>query len=328
MDEPVVLVKDLTKLYRLGTWPRPGHKVVRAVDGVSFEVAAGEAVGFIGPNGAGKSTTIKMLTGILFPTAGTVRVLGLVPWRQRSLLSRRIGCVFGQRSQLWYHLPPVETFRVLRSLYDIPRADFERRLKLLREAFQLEALLGTPVRKLSLGERMRCEITASLLHQPAILFLDEPTLGLDIVAKKTIRDLLREANKRDGVTLFLASHDTSDIERLCDRVLLINQGRVLFDGSLDRLFRDYVTRRVVDVHLEEPWEGDNLAGSAVQRKSAYHLRLEIGPGREALASLLAELAKRCRVRDVAVSDPPLEDVIYGLYRRPPEEGGAGGGERP
>lgn len=214
---------------------RPQTEAVVAVDDLSFSIAAGERVAFIGPNGAGKSTTLKVLAGILRPDAGEVRVLGFVPSDDRRRLAFHIGTVFGQRSQLWYQLPPRDTFELLGRVYEIDRPQHRRRIEMLTALFELDALVDTPVRHLSLGERMRCEIVASLLHSPRLLFLDEPTIGLDVSAKATIRDLLRTESERERVTLLLTSHDTGDIERVCTRVIVINHGRLLWDGPVTAL---------------------------------------------------------------------------------------------
>jgi len=211
---------------------RRNAKTVVAVEGISLTVPAGQSVAFIGPNGAGKSTTIKMLTGILKPSSGTASVLGLDPWKHRSKLVRQIGAVFGQRSQLWLHLPPSDSFDLLAEIYGIPKNDYRKRKALLVERFDLGRFLSTPVRKLSLGERMRAEIAASLLHRPQLLLLDEPTIGVDVIARQNLRDLVCEWNREEGVTVFLTSHDTGDIESVADRVIVINHGRVVLDDSL------------------------------------------------------------------------------------------------
>ena len=214
----------------------PRTRDVVAVDDISFEIAPGERVAFVGPNGAGKSTTIKVLSGILHPSAGEVRVLGLVPWRQRHELCFRIGTVFGQRTQLWYHLPASDSYDLLARVYDLDDATYRRRRDAYVEVFGIGPLLAKPVRQLSLGERMRCEIVASLLHAPEVLFLDEPTIGLDVTAKATIRNLIREQSEREGSTLLFTSHDTGDMESVCDRVIVIHRGAIsAYSASLNSL---------------------------------------------------------------------------------------------
>ena len=230
----------------------PRTERVMAVDGVSLRIEPGERVAFIGPNGAGKSTTLKILAGILYPDSGRVTVDGLVPWRDRRKLGFRVGTVFGQRSQLWYQLPARATFELLAHVYELPQAVRRARLDALVHAFALEPLLDRPVRQLSLGERMRCEVAASLLHAPRVLFLDEPTIGLDVTAKATIRELLQHRADVEGTTLLLTSHDTGDIEEVCDRVIIINHGRILLDTSIDELKRRYLRTRQVTIVDEPP----------------------------------------------------------------------------
>jgi ABC-2 type transport system ATP-binding protein len=291
---------------------------VEAVRGVSFDVRRGESVAFIGPNGAGKSTTIKMLTGILHPTSGEAEVLGFVPWRDRKRLVARLGCVFGQRSQLWYHLPVAETFTLLASVYDVAPARARERLAELTALFELGELLDQPVRKLSLGQRMRCELAAALLHRPDAIFLDEPTIGLDVVARERIRELLVRLNEHEGVTVFLTSHDTGDIEHVCDRVLLINDGRVLVDTSLERLKREHLREKLVEAVLEHP-AGDvvfDFAGAVSlpsEPHDSHRLRLRVDSSLTPIDVVVSEIVRRTRVRDLTVSDPSLDRVIATLY---------------
>lgn len=236
--KPAVEVDNLRKVYevnrRRGLFSRVKSHVV-SVDSVSFAVPEGQALAFVGPNGAGKSTTIRMLTGILTPTEGHARVLGFVPWKERSRMAFHIGAVFGQRSQLWYHLPPGDTFDLLARIYNLAPADYRRRRNELVERFELGSLIDVPVRKLSLGQRMRAEVAASLLHKPRLLMLDEPTIGLDINARQQLRELIRDWNRNEGLTVFLTSHDTGDIESVAQRVVIINHGRLVLDDTVDNL---------------------------------------------------------------------------------------------
>src|SRR5512135_2109908 len=234
---------------------RPDFQRVEAVKHVSFSLEPGELLAFIGPNGAGKSTTIKMLTGILYPTSGEAHVLGLVPWRDRRKLAYKIGSVFGQKPQLWYHLPPIDTFHLFAKIYELDDHAFKERMNFLIEAFDIRDLVEIPVRKLSLGQRMRCEIAASLLHRPQVIFLDEPTIGLDVVAKQLIRDTIKTLHEEEGTTIFLTSHDAGDIESLCKRVIVINYGQVIFDDRVSALKRRYLTRKVVSVRFAERLDG-------------------------------------------------------------------------
>ena len=254
---------------------RPRSRQVHAVRGITFEVDEGERIAFIGPNGAGKSTTIKMLIGILHPTGGRAQVLGWIPWEDRQRLAYEIGSVFGQKSQLWYHLPAADSFDLLSRIYEVDHSVYRRRLNHLVEVFEIGEYLQVPVRKLSLGERMRCEIAASLLHQPRILFLDEPTIGVDVVVKQRIRDLIIELNEREGVTVFLTSHDAGDVEVLCKRAMVINRGDVIFDGRVSMLKRDFIHSKTVSLKLRDAWRGLDSPGVLVLKQSAYGVKLSV-----------------------------------------------------
>src|SRR5262252_179160 len=249
-------------------------QTVSAVDRLSFSIAPGERVAFIGPNGAGKSTTLKMLAGILRPDSGEVRVLGLVPSRQRRQLAFQIGTVFGQRSQLWYQLPPRDTFELLGRVYEIDRREHKRRIDALTSVFELGTLVDTPVRHLSLGERMRCEVVASLLHSPRLLFLDEPTIGLDVSAKAMIRELLSTESDREHVTLLLTSHDTGDMERVCSRAIVINHGRLLWDGPIAALRRSYLKSKRVTLWSDAERLELSLPGVRVLSSGSFRSELE------------------------------------------------------
>jgi ABC-2 type transport system ATP-binding protein len=286
-----------------------------AVDGVSFRIERGERVAFVGPNGAGKSTTIKMLTGILHPTSGRASVLGLVPWRDRQALAYRIGTVFGQRSQLWYHLPAADTFELLGRVYDRDRAAHGQRLAELSALFELGSELEKPVRELSLGQRMRCEIVASLLHDPQVVFLDEPTIGLDVTAKAAIRDVLREQSRRDGKTLLFTSHDTGDMESVCDRVIIIHHGRVLVDQSLAELRQAHLRRKLLTLQTVEAHVVVELPGTRVVARAPHRLELEVDLDRVPVEQVIQHVIGRARLRDLTVNDPPMEEVIRALYGR-------------
>ena len=299
-------------------WAPEYHEHV-AVDAVSFRIERGERVAFVGPNGAGKSTTIKMLSGILQPSSGSASVLGLTPWRQRRELAYRIGTVFGQRSQLWYHLPAADSFELLGRIYDRERSEHRRRQGELVERFGLALDIDKPVRELSLGQRMRCEIVASLLHEPELVFLDEPTIGLDVTAKATIRSVLLEQSRRDGKTLLFTSHDTGDMESVCERVIIIHHGRVLVDQSLAELRRTHLRRKLLVLHTAEPALDLSpdavLAGTRVVAREPHRLELELDLDRVAVEQVVQHVMARARLRDLTVSDPPMEDVIRELYGR-------------
>jgi len=292
----------------------PRVSQVRAVQDISFRVEEGARVAFIGPNGAGKSTTIKMLVGILYPSTGRATVLGKVPWRQREELAYQIGAVFGQKSQLWYHLPARDTFDLLARIYELDQVAYRKRLARLVELFEIEPYMGTPVRKLSLGERMRCEIAASLLHAPRILFLDEPTIGLDVVVKHQIRELILRLNEEERVTVFLTSHDAGDVERLCRRAMVIHRGRVIYDGKVSTLKRDYVQSKTISLKLGEPFNGLEAAGVQVLKVSGTGVKLRVDTTQAQIERVVAQVMTRYPVLDITVEDPPMEEVIAHIYR--------------
>ena len=230
---------------------KPKYTTINAVDNISFTVEKGEVLAFIGPNGAGKSTTIKMLTGILYPTSGQIVVDGINPSKERKKLAYKIGTVFGQKEQLWMHLTPYDNFKFFGAIYDIPNSEIENRIEELKNTFELEEFINTPVRNLSLGQRIRCEIVAALIHKPEILFLDEPTIGLDPVVKENIRKLIKKMNKELGTTIFLTSHDIGDIEKLCKRVIIVNKGKIIMDDTMNNLKYHYLNKKIIEVKLTE-----------------------------------------------------------------------------
>ena len=292
---------------------RPDVLEVQAVRGIDLSVDKGEVVAFIGPNGAGKSTTIKMLTGILYPTSGEATVLGYVPWKDREKLSFRIGSVFGQKSQLWYHLPASDTFNLLASIYEMDRPAFEERRDFLIDSFEIGDFVKVPVRKLSLGQRMRCEIAASLLHGPEVIFLDEPTIGLDVVARQNVRRTLKKWNDQEETTVFLTSHDVGDIEYLADRVIIINHGQVVMDDQVKTLKYRYLNRKVVDLRLAHPAPGLSIAGVTVVKSKDAGMKLEVDTATCAIDEVIAQILRDCQVLDISISDPPLEDIISSIY---------------
>jgi ABC-2 type transport system ATP-binding protein len=292
---------------------RRERRVVRAVDGVSFEIEAGTLVGYVGPNGAGKSTTVKMLTGILVPSAGRISVAGLDPSRQRIQLARRIGVVFGQRVQLWWDLPLRDSFELLRYIYRVPFERWRGNLDTFTELLELGPFLDTPVRQLSLGQRMRGELTASMLHDPEILFLDEPTIGLDLVAKARVREFLAMVNRERGVTVLLTTHDLSDIERLCRRLLIIDHGRVIYDGGLEALIERYGEERTLIVDLEEPAEPIQVPGARVVRVEGPRQWLRFRRKEVSAAQLTAAVAAQAALVDLAIDEPDIEDVVRRIY---------------
>lgn len=293
----------------------PEKKEVFAVNDISFTVEKGEALGFIGPNGAGKSTTIKMLTGILYPTSGQIRVAGLEPAESRQQLSYRIGCVFGQRSQLVYNLPATDSFWLFGRLYDVPEKTLKNRIDELISLLGLESFLMQPVRKLSLGQRMRAEIACSLIHDPEILFLDEPTIGLDVVAKRKLREVLRTLNKEKGTTLFLTSHDMGDIEALCERTMIINHGKIVVDERTDELKKKYMTTKDIVVDFEHPVAFELPRGTKLLEEKPEQVRFEVNLQETTINAVLKEIMEKYKVADVDVDKPPLESTIGLIYEQ-------------
>jgi ABC-2 type transport system ATP-binding protein len=306
-------VEDLTKRFvvRRGRFRRRRH-VVEAVNGITFRVERGELLGYLGPNGAGKSTTIKMLTGILVPSSGRVSVAGLDPSRRRIELARRIGAMFGQRIQLWWDLPLVESFELLRHIYKVPPERYRASLERFREVLDLDPFLQTPVRQLSLGQRIRGELTAAMLHGPELLFLDEPTIGLDVVAKQRVRDFLVEINREEGVTVLLTTHDLGDIERLCNRLLVIDQGSLIWDGTIESLKGRYGGDRTLIVDLEEPAPPLQVDGAVVERVDGPRQWLSF---RGSAAELTARVAASARLVDLQLAEPDIEEIVRRIYSR-------------
>lgn len=292
---------------------KPEFTEKTAVHGIDFEVEAGEFLAFLGPNGAGKSTTIKMLTGILHPSGGHAEVLGYCPWKERKKLAYRVGSVFGQKSQLWYHLPPGDTFELMRRIYELDETDYRRRRAELVERFELAPYMDVPVRKLSLGERMRCEIAAALLHRPSIVFLDEPTIGLDVVVKRKIRELLREMNEAENITVFLTSHDSGDIEQLCRRAIVINHGQIVLDANVADLKRLHLTRKTIELLLADEPEAIEIPGVDQTRMGDNRLKLSVDTSVTSIEDVLAHIVSRYRLQDVTIEDPPMEEIITHIY---------------
>ncbi len=326
---PAIEVEALHKSFRTkrkaaglqGSWRalwKPEWQTVEAVRALSFAMEEGELLGFIGPNGAGKSTTIKMLTGILHPTGGKASVLGYTPWTQRRELAYQIGTVFGQRPQLWYHLPAIDTFQLFGKIYEVDERTIKQRIGLLSEAFEITDLLETPVRKLSLGQRMRCEVAASLLHKPKLLLLDEPSIGLDVVAKQRIRDTIKRMNEIERVGVLLTSHDAGDIEALCKRVIIVNHGEIVYQDKVSALKRNFLTDKQVDVrYAEQLPEGFQLAGIEVVKLGSYGAKLRVDTKTTAVGAMMAQLAGAGTLVDVTISDASLEEVIRAIYEQQP-----------
>lgn len=310
---PAIVADELTRTFVAGR--RRDRREVRAVDGISLQVEAGERVAFIGPNGAGKSTSIKMLTGILHPTSGTALVDGLVPWQERRRLAGRIGTLFGQRSQLWPELPSRAAYGMLAAIHGIDDRSAERRVAELGELLGAADLFDQPVRTLSLGQRMRCELAAALLHDPRILLLDEPSIGLDLVAKRRFRDLLVSLNRNRGTTIFLTSHDVADIEVVADRTVIVNHGRIIVDDTVDALRRTLLASKRVDVGLHHGVDpaAIDVRGATLTESGATRLTFDVDTGVRPIRDVVADLLDLLPVADLSVLDPPLEDVIADAY---------------
>jgi ABC-2 type transport system ATP-binding protein len=289
------------------------YTTVRAVDGISFTVPAGELVGYLGPNGAGKSTTIKMLTGLLVPSGGELRVNGYVPWREREQYVAKIGAVFGQRTTLWWDLPVIESLELLQYIYRIPAARFQQNLQEFRDLLELDPFLDSPVRSLSLGQRMRADLCAAMLHDPALLFLDEPTIGLDVVAKERIRQFIAHINQARGVTVLLTTHDLSDVEKLCSRVMIIDHGRLLYDGKLETLQDRFGGKRELVVDLAEAYADVSVAGAEVTDRHDLRITYQFARQEMTASELIGRLSARFRIRDLSVREPEIEATIRRIY---------------
>jgi ABC-2 type transport system ATP-binding protein len=323
---PIIRVENLQKYFRVREHHRGRfaalrnlttrtYHTVRAVDGVSFAVQPGELVGYLGPNGAGKSTTIKMLTGLLVPTVGELQVNGYLPWKQRKDYVGEIGAVFGQRTTLWWDLPVIESLDLLKDIYQVPGERFQHNLDEFRQMLELDAFLNTPVRSLSLGQRMRADLCAALLHDPKLLFLDEPTIGLDVVAKERIRQFIRHINQERGTTVILTTHDLSDVEKLCRRVMIIDEGKLLYDGLLEALAQRFGGSRQLVVEMAEEYESVAVDGAEVVDRQGSRVVFKFDRSGITASELIGRLSGRYRIRDLEVREPDLEETIRRIYEQ-------------
>jgi ABC-2 type transport system ATP-binding protein len=296
--------------------------VKKAVDDVSFTIQQGEIVGYIGPNGAGKSTTIKMLTGILTPTSGEVRVDGIIPYQKRTVNAKKIGVVFGQRTQLWWDLPLIESFTVLKEIYQISDADYKERLAYFSALFGLDEFIKQPVRQLSLGQRMKADIVASLLHNPKLLFLDEPTIGLDVIAKENIRKTLKDIHEKYQTTIILTTHDLADIEELCDRIMMIDQGKIIYDGSLETIKAKFGSKKIVCFTLKNESDIDLKVFETLKQKDAdltcsienKQLTVIFNKLKINVGDIIGPVLTQTEVLDIDISDDHLENIIKAIYK--------------
>ena len=321
---PIITVKHLSKHFkvykrRTGFWGNLSstvsrqHDIIKAVDDVNFSLERGELVGYIGANGAGKSTTIKMLTGILVPTSGHIDVMGLTPYRHRKENTRRIGVVFGQRTQLWWDLPVIDSFELLKHIYEIPQNLYKQNLEFFSELLQLQPFLSTPVRRLSLGQRMRCDLTAALLHNPEILYLDEPTIGLDVVAKEQVRQFLRQVNAERQVTVILTTHDLNDVEKVCQRLVIIDSGKIIYDGGIDALKNRYGKTRMLIVDLAQAYSDIQLEGVDLTRRDGNRIWLAFDRDTISASEVIAQLTARYEIQDLTISEPEIEEIVRRIY---------------
>jgi len=290
------------------------HTIVEALQDISFSIAPGEIVGYIGPNGAGKSTTIKIMSGILVPDRGTCSIKGYTPWLERVDYVRNIGVVFGQRSQLWWDVPVMDSFELLRDIYNVPLAEYKDTLALLIDTLHLQDIINTPVRQLSLGQRMRCEIVASLLHSPSILFLDEPTIGLDAVSKIAVRHFIKTINKEKGVTVILTTHDMNDIEALADRILLIGKGTLLYDGSVQGLRSRFGTKRTITADYRENATPLDIPGASLLSWTPDRAVISVDTEQTMISDAITSLSAQVELLDVTIDTQPIEDIIVQMYK--------------
>lgn len=321
----IIEVKNLVKIYQVhkkepglaSTFKSLLHRKleeVKAVDNISFSIAEGELVGFIGPNGAGKTTTLKVLSGLLYPTAGQVSVLGYTPWQRKPQFQKQFAFVAGQKNQLWWDLPATETFLLNKEIYEVTDADFKNRISFLSEMLDISDLLKTPVKKLSLGQRMKAELVAALIHQPKILFLDEPTIGLDIVAQKKMLDFIKSYNQNFGATIILTSHYMGDVEKLCKRVIIINKGEILYDGLLSKIAQKFAKYKVVSLYFTEKVQKVNLEkfGKVISFEP-YQAKLKIA--RERITDITAQVLKTLPIADISIEEPQIEEIIRLIFTK-------------
>lgn len=323
-NAPIIEVKNLSKTFvvkekekgfrgSIHSIVKPKFKHVTAVEDISFEVEKGEILAFIGPNGAGKSTTIKMLTGILFPDKGDAVVANLSPSKKRKKLAYHIGTVFGQKEQLWMHLTPYDNFKFFGAVYDMKNDEIEQRITELKDVFELEEFINTPVRSLSLGQRIRCEIVAALIHNPEILFLDEPTIGLDPVVKENIRTLIKKMNKELNTTIFLTSHDIGDIEKLCKRIIIINHGKIVMDDSMENLKYNYLNKKIVEVKIRDEINFSGSKGVSLLKSKQGYCKLEVDTTLTSIGEVIKQLDTENLI-DIDISNIPLEKIITEIYK--------------
>lgn len=322
---PIIEVKDLVKTYKIikkedgligyfKNLVKPKYKEFKAVKGINFSIEEGELVGYIGENGAGKSTTIKMLTGLLTPTSGKVVVNGIVPNEKRMQNNRNIGAVFGQKTQLWWDLPVIESFRLIKKMYKIPENEYRKNLKRFTEILDLEELLEKQVKNLSLGQKMRCEIAATFLHNPKIVYLDEPTIGLDVFVKENIRKFIKDINKEKNTTVILTTHDLKDIEDVCNRIILLDKGQIIYDGSKQKFKDTYGQYTVADLIIKDKKEDIKLNLAEILEQTESKLKIKFSHNETTIVKIMEEISKFCTIEDIHMREAELEDILKEIYK--------------
>ena len=324
MEEEVISIRHISKKFKIfkreaglknaiKSFFKREYKIINSLEDINFSIKKGEIVGYIGPNGAGKSTTIKIMCGILVPTSGECFVNGFVPWKDRKKYVKNIGVVFGQRSGLWWDVPPIDSFELLKDIYEIPQEEYEKKLSELKEYLNLEDILNIPTRQLSLGQRMRCEIASALLHNPKILFLDEPTIGLDAVSKLSLRKCIKQINEKTNVTIILTTHDMQDIEALTERIILIGKGKILYDGSLDEIKNKYNKNRKMNIKFKYTEQKIDLPNAKILDQTEESASIILKHNDESIPDILNKLTSQVEVVDINIEEMSTDDIIAKLY---------------
>ncbi len=328
--ENIVTVKNLKKVYKTHKRKQGLLNAVKsiffreyenkeALKGISFEIKKGEIIGLIGPNGAGKSTTIKTLSGFLFPTEGEVTSMGFTPWKSRAKYVKNLGVVLGQKEQLWWDLPAVDTFYLSKELYDIPKKAFKKRLNFMVKLLDVEKVMHTPVRDMSLGERMKCKLIAALLHNPKLVLLDEPSIGLDVIAKDRFRDFIKLVNKKYGTTFIVTTHDMQEIEQLCKNIIIINHGKIIYNGPIKEIKKEFLTSKFMDIKLESKGTKFKFKSCNVVEQDDYEIKIQVDTQKTKIKEVINYLLSKYDVADILISDPPIEKIIQKIFQRKHEE---------
>ena len=319
-------IRNLNKTYKThirdpGIWNafksvlKRKYEIKHAVKNVSFKVKKGEILGLIGPNGAGKSTIIKTLSGILYPTSGKVNVIGYTPWEDRKKYVQNLGVVLGHKAQLWWDLPAIDTYELHREIYKIPKDTYKKRLSHMLKMLQIEKVVKTPVRDMSLGERMKSKLVASLLHRPKIVLLDEPSIGLDVIAKDRMRDFIKEQNKKHKTTFIVTTHDMGDIEKLCKRIIIIDKGTIIYNGPLEKIKKKFIHKKVIEFKTESPIKNIKIKNIKILEQKKYQATIEINTKKIKIKNVVNYLIKNLDVADITISEPPIEEIIQEIYKK-------------